>query len=62
VFVLGPNHTDATPDITETVVEHLFLLMGSCFNLITTAKAGCIIGIGGLDDILIKSGTITSDP
>lgn len=62
VYVLGPHHTPETPDITETDIQHLFLLMGSSFNLIQTARAGCIIGIGGLDDILIKSGTITSDP
>jgi translation elongation factor EF-G len=36
--------------------------MGSSFNLIYTARAGCIIGIGGLDDILIKAGTITTEP
>ena len=36
--------------------------MGSTFSLIHTATAGCVIGIGGLDDIIIKSGTITSDP
>jgi translation elongation factor EF-G len=35
--------------------------MGSNFNLIQSARAGCIIGIGGLDDILIKSGTVTSN-
>lgn len=62
IFVLGPKHTLQTPDITETKVEHLFLLMGSSFNLIESASAGCIIGIGGLDDVLIKTGTITSDP
>lgn len=59
---MGPHHTDATPDITETQIDHLFLLMGSSFNLIQTARAGCVIGIGGLDDVLIKSGTVTSDP
>lgn len=36
--------------------------MGNSFHLISQASAGCIIGIGGLDDILIKTGTITSDP
>jgi hypothetical protein len=30
--------------------------------LIDRAQAGCIVGIGGLDDVLIKTGTITSDP
>ena len=62
IFVLGPKHTLETPDITETHVEHLFLLMGSQFQLIERATAGCIVGIGGLDDILIKTGTITSNP
>ena len=36
--------------------------MGSQFNPISKARAGCIVGIGGLDTILIKSGTITTDP
>ena len=35
--------------------------MGSTFSLIDSASAGCIVGIGGLDDIIIKSGTITTD-
>jgi|LauGreDrversion4_2_1035121.scaffolds.fasta_scaffold82543_2 translation elongation factor EF-G len=62
VYVLGPHHSPESPEITETVIQHLFLLMGSTFSLIHTATAGCVIGIGGLDDIIIKSGTITSDP
>lgn len=48
-------------DVKETVIEHLFLLMGSSLKLIDQAPAGTIVGIGGLDDILIKTGTISSD-
>ena len=46
----------------ETKVEHLFLLMGSSLKLVDQAPAGSIIGIGGLDDLLIKTGTISSSP
>lgn len=35
--------------------------MGSTFKLVQSVPAGCIVGIGGLEDILIKSGTISSD-
>lgn len=34
--------------------------MGSSLKLIDKVPAGCIVGIGGLDDILIKTGTISS--
>ena len=34
--------------------------MGSTMKPISEAPAGCIVGIGGLDDILLKSGTISS--
>ena len=37
-------------------------MMGNSFNLIDQAGPGCVIGIGGLDDCLIKSGTITTSP
>ena len=31
IYVLGPKHSAEKPDITETYVKHLFLLMGSQF-------------------------------
>ena len=36
--------------------------MGSTFKLINEAPAGAIVGIGGLDDLLIKTGTLASTP
>jgi translation elongation factor EF-G len=62
VSVLGPSHSSENPDIQTTKIEHLFLMMGNSFNLISEAGPGCVIGIGGLDDFLIKSGTITTCP
>mmetsp|Transcript_19103 Transcript_19103/g.13688 ORF Transcript_19103/g.13688 Transcript_19103/m.13688 type:complete len:144 (-) Transcript_19103:1513-1944(-) len=35
--------------------------MGSTLQLVKEAGPGCIIGIGGLDEVLVKSGTICSD-
>lgn len=34
--------------------------MGSTMKLIERAPAGVIVGIGGLDEILFKTGTISS--
>ena len=34
--------------------------MGASLKLVDQAPAGSIIGIGGLDDLLIKTGTISS--
>lgn len=35
--------------------------MGSTFKLVESAPAGSIVGIGGLEDIIFKSGTISTD-
>jgi ribosome assembly protein 1 len=34
--------------------------MGSTFKLIHEAPAGSIVGIGGIDELLIKTGTLSS--
>lgn len=36
--------------------------MGSSLKLIQQAPAGSIVGIGGLEEILMKNGTISTDP
>ena len=36
--------------------------MGSSLQLLTEVPSGCIVGIGGLDDKILKTGTITSSP
>lgn len=61
VFVFGANHSAETPDMTEVVIPHIFLLMGQQINLIEEAGPGCIVGIGGLEEILLKTGTICSE-
>lgn len=38
------------------------MLMGSSLKLVDEVPAGSIVGIGGLDDILIKTGTLSSSP
>jgi ribosome assembly protein 1 len=63
VFVMGPKHQlNGQQDVKETIIEHLFLLMGSSLKLVDEVPAGSIVGIGGLDDILIKTGTLSSTP
>ena len=34
IYVLGPKHTAEKPDITETEIKHLFLMMGNSFQCI----------------------------
>lgn len=60
VFVFGANHSNETPDVTEVEVPHLFLLMGQSLEPISHVGPGCIVGIGGLENILLKTGTISS--
>ena len=58
---MGATHTKEKPDYSEVSLDHLFLLMGSSLNLIPHAGPGCVIGIGGLEDILLKTGTISTN-
>lgn len=58
---MGPNHgIRGQIDRKEVKVEHLFLLMGSTLKLLDSAPAGAIVGIGGLDEVLVKTGTIST--
>jgi ribosome assembly protein 1 len=58
---MGPRHGfNGQKDVKETTIQHLFLLMGASLKLVDCAPAGSIVGIGGLDDLLIKTGTISS--
>ena len=60
VLVFGANHSEETPDVTEAKIPHLFLLMGPSLTPIEEAGPGCVVGIGGLEDILLKTGTISN--
>ncbi len=46
--------------MTEVVIPHLFLLMGSSLEPVNQVGPGAIVGIGGLDNVLLKTGTISS--
>ena len=61
VFVFGANHSAENPDMKEVEIPHLFLLMGQQLNPINEVGPGCIVGICGLEDVLLKTGTICSD-
>lgn len=60
--MFGPKHSEDEPDVTETTIEHMFLLMGASLQVISEAGPGCIVGIGGLEETLLKTGTISSHP
>ena len=46
--------------MTEVEIPHLFLLMGQSLQLINEVGPGCIVGIGGLENVLLKTGTLSS--
>ena len=60
VYVFGANHSVEKPDVTEVEIPHLFLLMGQNLQSVGQVGPGSIIGIGGLENILLKTGTISS--
>ena len=60
MFVFGAHHSPEQPDVTEVEIPHLFLLMGQSLDPINVVGPGCIIGIGGLENVLLKTGTISS--
>jgi len=60
---MGATHgVNGQTDITETTVQHIFLLMGQNLEQVEEAPAGTIVGIGGLENILLKTGTLSDDP
>ena len=62
VAILGPRYNPMFPDQYKSTVEitGLFLFMGRDLVPIDEAPAGNIVGIGGLDGHILKSGTIVS--
>ena len=60
VWVFGATHSQEKPDVTEVEIPYLFLLMGQNLQCVDQVGPGCIIGIGGLENILLKTGTISS--
>lgn len=60
VYVFGANHSTETPDVQEVEIPHIFLLMGSSLEPVNEVGPGCIIGIGGLENVLLKTATLSS--
>jgi translation elongation factor EF-G len=63
VYVLGATHSEEHKDITKIAINEIFILMGgNNLKLVEEMKAGNIVGIGGLENVLLKMGTISSSP
>ncbi|XP_055844530.1 elongation factor-like GTPase 1 [Episyrphus balteatus] len=68
LFVLAPKHdprntnriaTDS-PFVTEVTIGELYLFMGGELQHLDAAPAGSIVGIGGLENDVIKTATLSS--
>eukprot|EP00178_Gracilaria_changii_P001671 TRINITY_DN1238_c0_g1_i14.p1 TRINITY_DN1238_c0_g1~~TRINITY_DN1238_c0_g1_i14.p1 ORF type:complete len:947 (-),score=135.67 TRINITY_DN1238_c0_g1_i14:23534-26374(-) len=68
IFVYSPKYrfqVDCKHDdefVTQATVTELYLLMGRGMDPIHSASAGCIVGIGGLEDSVLKTATLSSEP
>ncbi|KAJ4362364.1 Cytoplasmic GTPase/eEF2-like protein (ribosomal biogenesis) [Neocucurbitaria cava] len=64
VYVLGPKFTPASPHAApepkKVTITALYLMMGRGLEPLTTAPAGVVVGIGGLEGHILKSGTLCS--
>uniref|UniRef100_H2YCF7 Ribosome assembly protein 1 n=1 Tax=Ciona savignyi TaxID=51511 RepID=H2YCF7_CIOSA len=62
LFVLGPKY-DPTSILdlnVSAVVTSIYLWMGRELESLEEAPAGCIVGIGGLEDVVLNSATLCS--
>ncbi|KAJ3051247.1 Cytoplasmic GTPase/eEF2-like protein (ribosomal biogenesis) [Rhizophlyctis rosea] len=62
IHVLGPKFDPAHPDRyrTEVKVDKLYLMMGRELQALEEVPAGNIFAIGGLEDVVLKTGTLSS--
>lgn len=69
ITVVGPKYDPTLPNesvtnksqvIQDVIIQDLFLIMGRELNRMDKVPAGNIVGIVGLDNIVIKNGTILS--
>ncbi|CAG9326554.1 unnamed protein product [Blepharisma stoltei] len=49
-------------DVIECLIEKLYLLMGQYLIPVDSAPAGTIVGIGSLEHVVFKTGTLSSIP
>ncbi|KAI5251780.1 elongation factor Tu [Aureobasidium subglaciale] len=64
VYVLPPKFTPANPraapEPKKVTITALYLLMGRSLEALNSVPAGSVVGIGGLDGAILKSGTLCS--
>ncbi|KAI4749426.1 elongation factor Tu [Aureobasidium sp. EXF-12298] len=64
VYVLPPKFTPANPKAApepkKVTITALYLLMGRSLEALNSVPAGSIVGIGGLEGAILKSGTLCS--
>lgn len=63
VNIQGPNYVvGKTTDISTRPVQRVVLMMGRTVESLEDCPAGNIVGLVGIDQHLLKSGTITTSP
>jgi len=63
VNIQGPNYTPGSKDdIFVKNIQRTILMMGGSIEPLDDCPAGNIIALGGIDQYLLKSGTITTSP
>ncbi|KAI4736637.1 elongation factor Tu [Aureobasidium sp. EXF-12298] len=64
VYVLPPKFTPANPraapEPKKVTITALYLLMGRSLEALNSVPAGSVVGIGGLEGAILKSGTLCS--
>lgn len=62
VYVLGPKYDPLIPELycTKVSIERLFIMMGRDLEEIQSIGAGNVFAIGGLENAILKSGTLSS--
>jgi ribosome assembly protein 1 len=62
VYVMGPKYdpTDPTKFCTQVTVKNLYLIMGRELETLKSVPAGNVFGIGGLEEAVLKSATIST--
>uniref|UniRef100_A0A182QG62 Putative rRNA methyltransferase n=1 Tax=Anopheles farauti TaxID=69004 RepID=A0A182QG62_9DIPT len=71
VFVIGPKYDPRTmhpddggassnPHLVEVEIDSLFLLMGRQLEPVDSVPAGNIVGIGGLQNVVLKTATLSN--
>lgn len=64
VHILGPRYDPKHPDryCSEVELSELYMLMGKELEKIPCAPAGTVFGIGAVEDIILKTATVTTNP